>query len=233
MKVLFTPSSGCVSPGSVPPGIPSLLPLLPPLSVKALRSSLGLTLGHVLPRVSLALPGAGRAGISAPQRWRRLGVRTHRAARCVVAGRARVLPTLAHGEDARSVVARAVQQAVEPALEGRRDALPLAQRKDAGGVVAHAMQEVIDAAGAGLLPAALGQTLPGSGQGAEQEQEQEAGSSLELPEQQAALVQGSLQCWRGGAAQPQGCPPVLPCVPVSRLLSALVAAVLPACPRCC
>lgn len=56
-------------------------------------------------------------------------------------------------------------------------------------MVAHAVQEVVDAAGAGLLPAALGQTLPGSGRGAEQEQEQEAGSSLELPEQQAALVQ--------------------------------------------
>lgn len=94
-------------------------------------------------------------------------------------------------------------------------------------MVAHAMQEVIDAAGTGLLPAALGQTLPGSGQGAEQEQEQEAGSSLELPEQRAELVQGSLQCWRGGAAQPQGCPLVLPCIPVSRCLSA------PVCPRCC
>lgn len=93
-------------------------------------------------------------------------------------------------------------------------------------MVAHAMQEVIDAAGAGLLPAALGQTLPGSGQGAEQKQEQEAGSSLELLEQRAALVQGSLQCWRGGAAQPQGCPLVLPCIPVSWLL-------LPSLLQCC
>lgn len=141
----------------------------------------------------LALPGAGGAGASSLQRRCWLGLYTRGAARWVMAGGARLLPAFAHGEDARSVVAGAVQQAVEPALEGWRDALPLAQREDASGVVAHAVQEVIDAAGAGLLPAALGQALPGSGQGAEQQQEQEAGSSLELLEQGAASVLGSRQ----------------------------------------
>lgn len=201
--MLFTPSSGRCPRGPSPQD-PLLFPLPPPLSIKALCSSLGLALGQVLPRVSLALPGAGRAGISAPQGRRWLSIRARGATRCTVACGARLLSALAHGEDASGVVAGAVQQAVEPALEGWWDALPLAQREDAGGVVAHAVQEVIDAAGAGLLPAALGQTLPGSGQGAEQEQEQEAGSSLELPEQRAALVQGSRQCRSGEAAQPQG-----------------------------
>lgn len=92
-----------------------------------------------------------------------------------------MLPALAHGEDACSVVARAVQQAIETALEGWWDTFPLAQCEDTSCMVAHAMQEVVDTAGAGLLPATLGQTLAGSGQGAEEEQEQEAGSSLELP----------------------------------------------------
>lgn len=229
--MLFTPSLGR-RPRGLSPQDPLLLPLPPPLSIKALCSSLGLALGQFLPRVSLALPGAGRAGVSAPQGWRWLSIRACGATRCIVACGARLLSALAHGEDASGVVAGAVQQAVEPALEGRWDALPLAQCEDAGGVVAHAVQEVIDAAGAGLLPAALGQTLPGSGQGAEQEQEQEAGSSLELLEQRAALVQGSRQCRSGEAAQPQGCPQVLPCLQVSRLPSALVSAALPACPHC-
>lgn len=206
--MLFTPSSRRVSLGLPPPWVLALFLLPPSLSIKAFSSSLGLALGQVLPRVSLALvPGAGRAGASASQR--RLRVCTHGAARCVVAGSARVLPTLAHGEDARGVVAGAVQQAVEPALECRGDTFPLAQREDAGGMVAHAVQEVIDVAGAGLLPAALGQTLPGSSQGAEQEQEQEAGSSLELLEQWAALVQGSSSATEQPAL-PTGVSPVCP-----------------------
>lgn len=120
-----------------------------------------------------------------------------------------MLPTLAHGEDARSVVAGAMEQAVEPALEGQGDALPLAQCEDASGVVAHAVQEVVDTAGAGLLPAAVGQALPGSSQGAEEEQEQEAGSSPGLPEQRAALVQGSGTAESGGLHSPRVTP--LPC----------------------
>lgn len=117
-----------------------------------------------------------------------------------------MLPALAHCEDARSVVAGAMEQAVEPALEGQGDALPLAQCEDASGVVAHAVQEVVDTAGAGLLPAAVGQALPGNSQGAEQEQEQETGSSPGLPEQRAALVQGSGRGERE-TAQPQDSPP--------------------------
>lgn len=119
-----------------------------------------------------------------------------------------MLPALAHCEDARSVVAGAMEQAVEPALEGQGDALPLAQREDASGVVAHAVQEVVDTAGAGLLPAAVGQGLPGSSQGAEQEQEQEAGSSPGLPEQRTASVQGSDRA-EGGDSTAPGLPPLL------------------------
>lgn len=118
---------------------------------------------------------------------------------------ARLLPPLAHCEDARGVVAGAMEQAVEPALEGQGDALPLAQSEDASGVVAHAVQEVVDTARAGLLPAAVGQALPGSGQGAEQEQEQEAGSSPGLPEQRAALATGQ----RGGHCPAPALSPLL------------------------
>lgn len=139
-----------------------------------------------------------------------------------MAGGAKALPALAHCEDARSVVAGAVEQAVEPALEGQGDALPLAQCEDAGGVVAHAVQEVVDTAGAGLLPAAVGQTLPGSSQGAEEEQEQEAGSSPGLPEQRAALVQGGGTAERGGLHSPRVTP--LPCSLVFQLPAALVVA---------
>lgn len=133
-----------------------------------------------------------------------------------------MLPALAHCEDARSVVAGAMEQAVEPALEGQGDALPLAQREDASGVVAHAVQEVVDTAGAGLLPAAVGQGLPGSSQGAEQEQEQEAGSSPGLPEQRTASVQGSDRAEGGGQHSPRTAPP-----------AALTGVSTPPCPGCC
>lgn len=133
-----------------------------------------------------------------------------------------MLPALAHREDARGVVAGAVQQAVEPALEGQGDALPLAQGEDASGVVAHAVQEVVDAAGAGLLPAAVGQALPGGSQGAEQEQQQEAGSSPGLPVQRASLEQGSYRAERGGLHSPRTVPSAV-----------LTGVSIPPCPGCC
>lgn len=59
------------------------------------------------------------------------------------------------------MVAAGLQEALQPALEAWRSRSPLAEREDASCVIARAVQQLVEAAGAGLLAAAVRQGLRG------------------------------------------------------------------------
>lgn len=97
---------------------------------------------------------------------------------------------LAHGEDARSLLPRAMEESVELAVEGLGGcgAAPLAEGQDARGVVAHSMEQLKDAARTAFLAAAVGHHLLGSRHGAQQAKQEQEGTSSDLRTQHTGLA---------------------------------------------